>query len=47
MIVSKRYATGLALIVIAVCSHGPLWLDLIALAIGAWMTLTDKEEGRD
>lgn len=42
--ISKQYVTGLALLVISVCSHGPIWLDLIAGVVGAVMMWTDKEE---
>lgn len=45
MSVSKQYATGLALVVISVCSQGPRWLDLIVAAIAIWLILTDKEVG--
>lgn len=44
--ISKQYATGLALLVMSVCSRGPIWLDLIVGVVGAVMVWTDKEAGR-
>ena len=43
---TKRYATGLAFVIIGCCGNGSGWMAIIAGVLGVyWMVTGDKQEG--